>query len=45
MPLGKGCFRCWRIPCDEVVVNAMGLNNEGCEEIAKRLKEVQEASA
>lgn len=41
----QGGFRCWRIPCDEVVVNAMGLNNDGCEEVAQRLKEVQEAGS
>ena len=33
--------RCWRIPSDEVVVNAMGLNNEGAEAIAEKLRSLK----
>ena len=30
--------RCWRIPSDQAVINCMGLNNEGAECVAARLK-------
>lgn len=30
--------RCFRLPPDEAVINRMGLNNEGCEEVAARLQ-------
>ena len=33
--------RCWRIPSDEVVVNAMGLNNEGAEAIAEKVRSLK----
>ncbi|CAJ1444049.1 unnamed protein product [Effrenium voratum] len=36
--------RCWRIPSDEAVVNAMGLNNQGAEAVAARLKELRETA-
>lgn len=38
---GNAKPRSWRIPSDEVVVNAMGLNNEGAEAIAEKLRSLK----
>ena len=36
--MGNDRPRCWRIPSDQAVINCMGLNNEGAESVAARLK-------
>ena len=36
--VGNARPRCWRIPSDQAVVNAMGLNNEGAASVAARLQ-------
>lgn len=38
---GNAKPRCWRIPSDDVVINAMGLNNDGAEAIAEKLKSLK----
>ncbi|CAK9025007.1 unnamed protein product [Durusdinium trenchii] len=42
---GNARPRCWRIPSDDVVVNAMGLNNEGSDALAQRLREMEATSS
>eukprot|EP00438_Fugacium_kawagutii_P002490 Skav209083 [mRNA] locus=scaffold207:541580:550443:+ [translate_table: standard] len=43
--MGNAKPRCWRVPCDDVVINAMGLNNEGAEVIAEKLRQLKEQQA
>ena len=38
VPRVASTARCWRIPSDDVVINAMGLNNDGAEAIAAKLR-------
>eukprot|EP00434_Breviolum_minutum_P044216 symbB.v1.2.039469.t1/scaffold6583.1/size16869/2 len=42
---GNAQPRCWRIPSDDVVINAMGLNNDGAEAIAEKLRGLKEKQA